>query len=314
MTTQSGLVRGWDGPMRPYDLVKEGAVAVVVIASVVIALALAFGSPKRTAVTLQEWATDDPIDMATTTLGELDGTSATATYGPPYTADASDSQELLGVSPARIAGVSIPINAAEDIILGPLSTFAPTDPELAAAIDAYRSSSPTDISAWGQRYRSSLATAEIADGSLVVTPGDYGPLDTLVEHVVTLAADGSFTGALIDGRGGRPAFYTLDTTRSMMFLADGAYFDQLATDAGLAGDQWGAMNTLDNWPGQWWLGPFSVWYQFPPGSTSANADLLIAVIMGVLTGGVVFLPWIPGLRSLPVRSGFHRLVWRRSTR
>jgi hypothetical protein len=306
---QPGLVDGWNGPMRRYDLLKEAAVATVVVAALALGLAVVFGSPRRTAVTLQDWAIADPTGMAATTLAELDGTSATATYGPPYTSDGSNSQTLLGISPARIIGVTTPLDPAEDFILIPLSTFGPNDAELASAIVAFRAASPAEVDTWAHRYRSALATAAIVKGVPALAPGDYGPLVTLVDAVVTRARAGAFTSGLIDGQGSRPAYYALDTTRSTMFLADGDYFSQLATQAGLAGNQWGAMSTLHNWPGQWWLALFSLWYQFPPGSTSANADLLIAALMGALTLGFLLLPWIPGLRSLPSRRRFDRLVW-----
>jgi hypothetical protein len=76
--------------------------------------------------------------MATAT-SELDGTSETATYGPPYNnASHSDDTQRTGVSWQELAGVRMPINAAQAFVLGPLEKVAPTDGVLAAALRRYR--------------------------------------------------------------------------------------------------------------------------------------------------------------------------------
>ncbi|MDP9093346.1 MAG: hypothetical protein M3N95_10515 [Actinomycetota bacterium] len=58
----------------------------------------------------------------------------------------------------------------------------------------------------------------------------------------------------------------------------------------------------------------SFWYQIRPFSTSANADVLVWAVMAVLTLGLIFLPFIPGLRSLPRHLRVHRLIWRDQVR
>jgi hypothetical protein len=57
-----------------------------------------------------------------------------------------------------------------------------------------------------------------------------------------------------------------------------------------------------------WL--YTFWYQVKPFSTSDNADALVWGLMAVLTVLLVFVPFIPGLRSLPKHLGVHRLIWR----
>jgi hypothetical protein len=52
------------------------------------------------------------------------------------------------------------------------------------------------------------------------------------------------------------------------------------------------------------------WYQVKPFSTSENADTQVWALMMVLTLGLMFLPWIPGLRSVPRLLPVHRLSWR----
>ena len=46
--------------------------------------ALVLSSPDDKAVTLQQWARQNPADFVTTAVTELDGTSTSASYGPPY--------------------------------------------------------------------------------------------------------------------------------------------------------------------------------------------------------------------------------------
>jgi hypothetical protein len=125
-----------------------------------------------------------------------------------------------------------------------------------------------------------------------------------------LAQSGAVDAALIDDRDGQPGFFVLDYTRSLLYLADGDYFAGIGADAGLAGDEWGMAATLGNWPGQPWLIPVSLWYQIPPGSTSGNGDIVVLSIVGVLGLSLVLFPFIPGLRTLPLKLGIHRLVWR----
>jgi len=59
------------------------------------------------------------------------------------------------------------------------------------------------------------------------------------------------------------------------------------------------MNETGNYPGQAWLWLYTFWYQISPFKTSTNADALIWAIMAVLTFLLVFVPLIPGLRSIP---------------
>jgi hypothetical protein len=47
-----------------------------------------------------------------------------------------------------------------------------------------------------------------------------------------------------------------------------------------------------------------------PFSTSDNADAQVWALMMLLTLLLMFLPFIPGLRSVPRWIPVHRLVWR----
>ena len=70
------------------------------------------------------------------------------------------------------------------------------------------------------------------------------------------------------------------------------------------------MNETGNYPGQAWLWLYTMWYQVPPMKTSSNADLEVWAIMMVLTLALIFLPFIPVLRSIPRWSRVYRLIWR----
>jgi len=47
------------------------------------------------------------------------------------------------------------------------------------------------------------------------------------------------------------------------------------------------------------------------GISSANADLGVVLVMGVLTAALLFVPFIPGLRDIPRWVPIHRLIWHR---
>jgi len=66
------------------------------------------------------------------------------------------------------------------------------------------------------------------------------------------------------------------------------------------------MNETGDYPGQAWLWLYTVWYQIRPFSTSDNADALVWGLMALLTLLLALVPFIPGLRTIPV----HRLIWR----
>jgi hypothetical protein len=293
----------WTGPTRRYDIVKEFIVALVVMALLTTGLAIIFGSPDRKAITLQEWAKQAPADFVATAVAELDGTSGTATYGAPYTHDRSAGQKLLSVPLQRWGGVTEPIDTSHAFVLGPLSTS--TDPAVSGPLSTYRSASASQQATWANNYSDALSKAPNGDPTQV-TPGDYGPVPALASGLLTMAQQGGLDG-LIQEQGG---FYQTNYSRSLLFLADGAYLEAQARGENLGGDQWGMMNETGRYPGQAWLWLYTFWYQVPPFNTSDNADALVWGLMMVLSAGLVLLPFIPGLRALPRRLGVYRLIWR----
>ena len=298
-------VAEWHGSYRPYDLVKEFVIAFVVVAILVAVLAVIFSSPDDAPVTVKSWSSASPVDFAQTAATELDGTSGTATYGPPYNTTTGASQSILGVSPESFFGVHHPIDTAQDYVLNPLRTL-PDRPEVQAAVDRYTAASPSQQAAWTAAYEKAVAKASTHDGALTVPPGDYGPVGTIISSLTSMARSGALDGALLSSR----QFYGTDYTKPLLFIADGTYLANKADGQHLSGDQWGMMNETGNYPGQAWLWLYTLWYQVPPINTSANADLQVWALMMVLTLGLALLPFIPGLRSIPRWSRVYRLIWR----
>jgi hypothetical protein len=298
----------WQGKYLPYDLVKEFLVALLVVSVLVVGLAVIFSSPDEKPVTVKSWSTSDPVDFAQTAITELDGTSGTATYGPPYNTGGT-AQSIGPFSPAQWLGVHHPIDTANDYVIVPLRSL-PDQPKLDAAVTAYTSASPDLQAKWTTAYEKAAANASFGHGVLRVPAGPYGPVGPMIGGLTAMARSGALDGALLSSH----QFYNTDYTKPLLFIADGSYLANLAQDQHLSGDQWGMMNETGSFPGQAWLWLYTLWYQVPPMKTSSNADLQVWVIMMVLTLGLVFLPFIPGLRSIPRWSRVYRLIWRQHYR
>ena len=93
----------WRGPNRRYDILKEGTIASAVVLALTFGLAGLLSSPDVPSITVQTWARVAPADFLATAATELNGTSETATYGPPYNNQNGSTQSLL-FAPANIAG------------------------------------------------------------------------------------------------------------------------------------------------------------------------------------------------------------------
>lgn len=301
-------VAEWTGPVVRYDLAKEVTVCFAVVLLLAIVLAAVFSSPDDRPITIKSWSTAAPLDFVRTAVTELDGTSPTATYGPPYTSTPGAGQKLGPVSLARITGVHIPIDTAKDFVTGPLSTL-PDEPALDAALTRYASASSAQRAAWDEAYSRAIAKATF-DGTLRVPTGHYGPVGLMMSYLLGMARSGALDGALTAS----PQLYGTDYTKPLLFIADGSYMNQVAGTRHLQGDQWGMMNETGNYPGQAWLWLYTMWYQIPPYSTSSNGDILVWATMMVLTLALILLPFIPGLRSIPRHLRIYRLIWRRHYR
>ena len=293
-------------PTRPYDLVKEFVIALAVVGLLAVLLAAVFSSPDRKALTLSTWAQAAPADVVATATAELAGTSTSAQYGPPYN-DNAPGQKLGPLPLQRLGGVSTPLDSANDLVIAPLSATA-ANHALSVALQAWRSATDEQRGTWAGHYGDALTAAPDGDPGKVA-PGVYGPVPVLAANFLTVAGSGSLEGLLTTSS----TFYTSDATKPLLLLADGAYLEDQARAEHLGGDQWGMMNETGSYPGQPWMWLYTFWYQVPPFSSSANADALVWGLMAFLTLVFIFVPYIPGLRSLPRYLGVHRLIWRRSS-
>jgi hypothetical protein len=302
---QDERYRTWKGGYRPYDLIKEASIAVGVVTGLVLLLTILFSSPDEKPSTVQSWARTDPVDFVTTATTQLDGTSGTATYGPPYN-HASDGQHILFIRPQKWFGVSHPIDTAQDFVLAPLRSI-PGQPALQGAVSAYQSASAKQQAAWTTAYENALGKAKAnSDGSITVPAGSYGPVSTIMPALLTFAQAGGLDGALLTSK----QFYQTDYTKPLLFMADGGLLESRAQAEHLLGSQWGIMNETGSFPGQSWLWLYTFWYQIKPFSTSANADILVMAIVGVLSLAFVLVPFIPGVRSVPRWIPVYKLIWR----
>jgi hypothetical protein len=266
-------------------------------------------------LTFKGWATDQPADFFATTVGELAGTTDSAGYGGPYNTN-GDGQQLGGISPSKIVGVHIPIDPPNDFVIKPLQTQQqPTS--VLTALGQWTQASADQQSTWANNYETALTDESGANGDPSKVPsGDYGPVPTLAVGLLAMAQSGALDGIL-------PApgeFYNSDNTKQILFMGDGGYLDAAGTAYHLQGNTWGMMNETENYPGQQWLMPFSFWYQLPifnseeetglAATLTSNGDIYILSIIGVMMMLLLFLPFIPGLRSIPRWIPIHRLVWK----
>ena len=295
----------WRGPVKRYDIIKEGAIASVVILALTIGLAGVLSSPDDPPVTVATWAKIDPVGFLGTAATELDGSSATASYGPPYTN--GPAQQRVWFAPASWAGVRQPIDTAQTFVLAPLAAAAPTDPALATALASYNSASADQQNKWASAYDKASAKITFSNGSPVVPSGDYGPVPTMLATELTLARAGAIDSDLLS----QHPFYGTDFTKPLLFISDGQYYFNLAAADHLTGDQWGVMNETGSYPGQPWLWLFQMWYHMQPGwGNSDNVDLIAIYMTGLATLLLLAIPFIPGLRDIPRWIPVHRLVWR----
>ena len=302
----------YQGPKRQYDILKEGTVAFVVVGCLIFGLAYLLSSPDQPAVTVQSWARLAPKDFVATADSELAGTSKTASYGPPYNNQKLDVQRL-GVSWQLLAGVRQPINAAQTFVITPLQANAGGSPQLIKALNQYNQASLSQRQFWAKTYASHLnQTIKFTNSHLVtnfITSSDYGPIPTLLEFEYRLALSGAIDANLI----AQKPFYGTNYTKPLLFIEDGNYFSSIATKENLTGNQWGVMNEGGSYPGQPWLWLYTLWYQVPGFRSSTNVDLIAIYLTTLATLTLLLVPFIPGLRSVPLKLPIYKLIWRNSS-
>ncbi|MFI5068475.1 MAG: cytochrome b N-terminal domain-containing protein [Streptosporangiales bacterium] len=295
----------WRGATRRYDILKEGTIAGVIVLGVVVVLAALLSSPNVPEVSVQTWARLAPADFLATASTELNGTSETATYGPPYNNAPGDTQSLL-FAPANIFGVTQPVNAAQDFVLAPLSKDTAGNPALVAALATYHAASPAQQLKWANAYANAVTKVKFVGGVPVVPAAADGPVPVMLASELTMARSGALDSDLL----ANTPFYGTNFTKPLLFIEDGAYFSNQAQAMHLTGEQWGVMNETGSYPGQPWLWLYTLWYQVPGWTNSANIDLIAIYMTGLATILLLAIPFIPGLRDIPRLIPVHRLIWR----
>jgi hypothetical protein len=311
----------WTGAYQSYDLVKEACIAVGVIALLAIVCAVLFSSPDDKPSTIAQWSRQLPVNFVETAATELNGTSATATYGPPYNHESGSVQHFLFLHPQRWLGVSHPIDPADDYVIDPLETV-PNDPTLQAALAEYTSAPEKTQKAWGEAYAKPLEEDAQAEeegkplpktvsvnpttGMVSVQASSTGPVARMMTSLLSLARSGGLDGSLLTSS----QFFQTDYTSPLLFMADGGLLDKRAEEQHLGGDEWGMMNETGSYPGQAWLWLYALWYQIEPFKNSPNADILVMLMMGVLSLAFISIPFIPGVRDLPHKIPIYKLIWR----
>ena len=293
-------------PMKPYDLIREGVLAVGAVAVVVIVLAIIFGSPYSPTVRGEDVAKAHPLDFLKTATDFLSGESGLETYGPPYTKDTDNSMKIWGFAPATILGVNKPLDAQKDLAITPLERVAVLNKDVASALAAWKAAAEDKQKAWTKAYSDALDKASEDNGVVKVAAGDYGPVPVLMYGMLALAQAGLLEGALTSSE---RLPYTLDATKAMLFFVEGPDTD-LAGSVDMLGNQWGITHEVGNLPGPWWLWPYAIWYQLPKLKDDLNADVIVGSIMLVLFLLLLFAPFIPVLNRLPKWIPIYRIIWR----
>lgn len=293
-------------PQKPYDLLKEALIVLGVIALVTLLLAAVFSSPDFPTVTAKDVAVNQPVAYVETCANILAGNSGIQDYGPPYSANTENAQRLFGIAPANWFGVTVPIDPPTDFILKPLGSVAVLEPALNDSLSAWEAATPDQRQSWTAAYLTAVQTATVHGNAIQLLPGDYGPVPTMMDAMLSLGQAGLLEGALQESD--RLPF-TLDFTKSLLFFQDDVY-SGVADKLNLSGNQWGMSNETGNYPGAWWTWPVVFLYQIPAITNSANADMIVMGIVALAVLVFLFLPFIPFFNRLPRYLGVHRIIWR----
>jgi hypothetical protein len=312
--------RPWTGPYAPYDLVKELFIALGVLTLLAVVLTILFSSPDDPPSTIAQWSRQQPVNFTADATKELNGTSDTAEYGPPYNHN-GEGQHAAFLYPQKWLGVSHPIDTTNDFVLAPLKSV-PGDARLQSAVSEYEAAPEATKKAWGEAYAKPLeeyetageegktppntVSADPASGAVTVKATGAGPVPVLVGGLLALAQSGGLDGDLLTSR----QFFQTDYTNPLLFMADGGLLEERAEAQHLLGDQWGMMNETGSYPGQAWLWLYSLWYQIEPFKASENADILVMLVMAVLSLAFILIPFIPVVNRLPRWIPIYRLIWR----
>lgn len=297
----------WKGPNRKYDIIMEGIIATVIATLLIVSLAFILSSPDDPALTISNWAKMAPADFVGTVLSELNGTSETAQYGPPYNYGSNNLQKIGGLSWQLIAGVHQQINPAQTFVLGPLEKLDYNNLALSNALKEYTSSSKYQRIVWLTNYSNVLPKLTFKHNIPILPKTNDGPVPEIIASELGYARSGAINASLLSSS----SFYGSNYSKPLLFIEDGNYFTSIAKARHLYGTQWGVMNETGSYPGQPWLWFYSLWYQIPAFSTSTNVDLIAIYLTAISTILLLLVPFIPGIRDIPKIIPIYKLIWRR---
>jgi hypothetical protein len=298
----------WRGPTRRYDILKEGTIAVVIVSALVAVMAGVLSSPDVPSLSIKTWGTVDPVGFVNTAATELDGGSTSAGYGPPYNSGTSSVQQVGPVNWQNLFGITQPVDSARLFVLDPLAIQAAGDPALKAALAAYNGAPAAQQLKWATAYDTATApgTTKVPFNGGDLNLPAAGPVPVMMAGELAMARSGALDSDLLAQR----QFYGSDYTKPLLFIADGGYYNQLASNMHLTGDQWGVMNETGSYPGQPWLWLYQMWYHVSPFKSSASVDVWAIYLTSICTILLLLVPFIPGLRDIPRLIPVHRLIWR----
>ncbi|MDP1721429.1 MAG: hypothetical protein Q8L08_10625 [Candidatus Nanopelagicaceae bacterium] len=310
----------------PFNLYRSATFALIPLGALILLLAGLFGGPFSSELTLQEWAKSAPADFVYTASQELAEVPGKGSNGPPY--NSLDEGEHLGpINLQRLGGLDIPINPAQEFVIGPLkvsqdegvfaaigelrnlaageqkesfSSFVEDQKAaLGAALGVWERASADQRKEWAKNYLLTLdATGyrqDVADDPAI------GPVRILTQALLYLAQAGILDGLMTTKYSVHPS----DFTAPALFLGDGKYFAEATSNNKFNENKMALTNGIDSFPGQFWLRPYSLWYAIKPFSTSKNADIEVFAIMVIYTLFFIYLPKIPLLNQLPRLLPFH---------
>jgi hypothetical protein len=292
-----------DYRLVPEDFVKHLFSTLAIIVVLVLVLSALFGVPERLPLTIKQYASTHPIAFEQVALRALDGQGQIASYGPPYNNGTGSVQTPMQVW----VGTIHPVNAAQDFILKPLAMAATINPAIRPALDAFTRAPAATRATWEAHTTAALNRARVVRGQVVLPPGDYGPLPTLLNATLALGKSGLMSGALIRN----PNVVTRFDNQNYLLFLQGEPLQTLAAKLDLTGPQWGIIHSaVPGYPGAWWM-TIPTWiYQWPFVANSTAPDAM-ALSLGFLVWLILALiPWIPGLNRLPRWLGVYRLIWK----
>src|SRR5258708_21248791 len=187
----------WSGPTRRYDILREGAIATVVVSIIVLLMAGILSSPDDPSLTLQKWATTSQKDFVGTAAMELDGTAAAASYGPPYNNAAGSVQQVGPFNWQTLARVTQPLRAGQSFVIAPLSKLALTSPGLRASLSAYQGATPAQQQRRASAYDAAVTKASHLPASGLLPVPSAGPVPVMLAYELRMAQSGTLDADLL---------------------------------------------------------------------------------------------------------------------